>query len=81
MITQELMNILTRYDSRGKVKNNRKRLLKMGLEKILRNISKNESNQAIKLQRKSIGELKEIARLRSIKNIEKLTKEELMLPF
>ena len=81
MITQELMNILTRYDSRGKVKNNRKRLLKMGLEKILRNISKNESNQAIKLQRKLIGELKEIARLRSIKNIEKLTKEELMLPF
>ena len=81
MTTQELINTLTRYDSRRKVKNNRKKLLKIGLEKIakIQNISKNELNQAKKLQRKSIDELKEIARLRSIKNIEKLTKEELII--
>ena len=81
MTTQGLINALTRYDSRRKVRNNRKKLLKIGLEKIakIQNISKNELNQAKKLQRKSIDELKEIARLRSIKNIEKLTKEELII--
>ena len=81
MTTQELINTLTRYDSRRKVKNNRKKLLKIGLEKIakIQNISKNELNQAKKLQRKSIDELKEIARLRRIKNVEKLTKEELII--
>ena len=81
MTTQELINTLTRYDSRRKVKNNRKKLLKIGLEKIakIQNISKNELNQAKKLQRKSIDELKEIARLRRIKNTEKLTKEELII--
>ena len=81
MTTQELINTLTRYDSRRKVKNNRKELLKMGLEKIaeIQNISKNELNKAKKLQRKSIDELKEIARLRSVKNIEKLTKEDLII--
>ena len=81
MTTQELINTLTRYDSRRKVKNNRKKLLKIGLEKIakIQNISKNELNQAKKLQRKSIDELKEIARLRRIKNTEKLTKEDLII--
>ena len=59
MTTQELINTLTRYDSRRKVKNNRKKLLKIGLEKIakIQNISKNELNQAKKLQRKSVDEL------------------------
>ena len=42
-------------------------------------MSKNELNQAKKLQSKSIDELKEIARLRGIKNREKLTKEELII--
>ena len=43
MFTQELINTLTKYDSRRKVKNNRKKLLKIGLEKIakIQNISKN----------------------------------------
>ena len=83
MTTQELTNTLTRYDSRRKVKNNRKKLLKIGLEKIakIQNISKNELNQAKKLQSKSIDELKEIARLRRIKSREKLTKEELIITF
>ena len=42
------------------------------------NISENEVNQAEKLQKKSIDELKEIARLR-IKNRDKLTKEGLII--
>ena len=51
--TQELINTLTRYESRCKVKNNRKKLLKIVLEKIakIQNISKNELNQAKKLQK------------------------------
>ena len=49
--TQELINTLSRYDSRRKVKNNRKKLLKIGLGKIakIQNISKTELNQAKKL--------------------------------
>ena len=63
------------------VKNNHKKLLKIGLEKIakIQNISKNGLNQVKKLQRKSIDELKEIARLRRTKNRKKLTKEELII--
>ena len=46
MATQELINTLDRYDSRRKVKNNRKKLLKLELEKIakIQNISKNKLN-------------------------------------
>ena len=81
MTTQELINTLSRYDSRRKVKNTCKKLLKIGLEKIakIQNISKNELNQAKKLQSKSTDELKEIARLRRIKNRKKLTKEALII--
>ena len=81
MSTQELTNTLSRYDSRRKVKNNRKKFLKLVLEKIakIKNISENELNQAKMLQRKSIDELKENGRLKRIKNIEKLTKEELII--
>ena len=73
MSTQELTNTLTKYDSRCKVKNNRKKLSKIGLGKI---VKKMNQNQVKKLHRKSIDELKRIARLRRIKNSEKLTKEE-----
>ena len=45
----------------------------------MQNILENEVNQAEKLQRKSIEELKEIARLRRIKNRDKLTKEGLII--
>ena len=81
MTTQELINTVTRYDIRRKVKSNRKKLIKIGLEKIakIQNISKYELNEAKKLQRELIDELKVIARLRNIKNIEKLTKEELIV--
>ena len=72
MSTKELINTLNRYDSRRK----RRKLSEIGLEKIanIQNISKNELNQAKKLQRKSIDELKEIAWLRRIKDRGKLTK-------
>ena len=81
MTTQELINTLTKYDSRRKVKKIRSKFSKIGLEKIAKipNISKNELNQAKKLERKSINELKEIARLRRIKNTEKLKKEDLII--
>ena len=81
MTIQELINTLTRYDSRRKVKKIRRELLKSGLEKIakIQNISKIELNQTKKLERKSIDELKEIARLRRIKNTKKLTKEDLII--
>ena len=77
MSIKELLNTLSRYDSRRK----RKKLSEIRLEKTakIRNISKNELNQAKKLQRKSIVELKGIARFRKIKNREKLTKEELII--
>ena len=81
MSTRELINTLSRYDSRRKVKNIHKKLSGMGLEKIakIQNILKNELNLAKKLQIKSIDELKKIARLRTIKNSEKSTKEDLSI--
>ena len=81
MTTQELVNTLNRYDSRCKVKSIPRKLTEIGLGKTakIQNISKNELNQAEKLQNKSIDELKTIARLRRIKNIEKLTKEDLII--
>ena len=81
MFTKELINTLTRYDSRRKVKNIRRKLLNIEPEKIakIQIISQNELNQVEKLERKSIDELKEIARLWKIKNREKLTKEELII--
>ena len=41
MSTQELLNTLSRYDSRRKVKSNHRKLLEIGLEKIakIQNIS------------------------------------------
>ena len=45
----------------------------------MQNISKNELNQAKKLERKSIDELIEIARLRRNKKREKFTKEDLII--
>ena len=80
MSAEELLNTLSRYDARRKVKSIRRKLRRLGLEKIakIQNISINELNKAEKLQEKSIDELKAIARLRRIKNFEKLTKEDLI---
>ena len=80
--TQELLNnTLSRYDNKRKVKSNRRILQKIKLEKIAKtqNISKNELNKDENMQKKSIDELREIARLRRIKNREKLTKEDLII--
>ena len=79
--TQELLNALSRYDNKGKVKSNCRILLKIKLEKIAKtqNISKNELNKDENMQKKSIDELREIARLRRIKNREKLMKEDLII--
>ena len=73
--TQELINTPSRYDSRRKVQTNRKELSTLRQEKIakIQDISKNE------VLKKSIDEVKGIARLRSIKNTKKLTKEELII--
>ena len=81
MSTQELLNALSRYDSRRKVKSNRRNLLEIKLEKIakIQNTSKNELNKVKNLQKKSIDELRGIARLRRIKNSDNLTKEGLMI--
>ena len=77
MSTKKLISTLNRYDSKRKSE----KLLKIGLGKVVKipNISENEVNQAEKLQRKSIDELKEIARLRRIKIRGKLTKEGLII--
>ena len=81
MSTKELLNTLSRYDSKRKVKSNRRKLLKIKLEKIakIQNISKNELNKAEKLQNKSIDESRGIARLRRIKTSDNLTKEDLII--
>ena len=74
----KLINTLNRYVSRHK----RKKIIKNRTRKIAKipNISENEVNQAEKLQKKkSIDELREIARLRRIRNWDKLTKEGLII--
>ena len=77
MSTKKLINTLNRHDSRRK----RKKLSEIGLKKIAKipHISENEVNQAKKLQRKSINESNEIARLTRIKNRNKLAKEGLII--
>ena len=81
MSTKELLDTLSRYDTNRKVNSNRRKTLKMGLEKTakLQIISKNELSKAEKLQNKSLDELRGIARLRRIKNSDNLTKEHLII--
>ena len=81
MSTYELLNTLSRYDSRRKVKSNRRKLLEVKLEKIakIQNISKNELNKVKNLQKKSIDDLRGIARLRKIKSSDNLTNEDLII--
>ena len=76
MSTEELLNSLSRYDSKRKVKTNHKKLLKMKLEKIskIQNISRNDLHKVTKLQVKSLGDLKKIAKLGKIKNYDNLLK-------
>ena len=55
MSTKELLNILSRYDTKRKVNSNRRKILKIGLEKLakIKNISENELRKAENLQSKS----------------------------
>ena len=80
MATEELLNALSRYYSKRKVKDNHKKLLKMKLEKIskIQNISRNDLHKVTKLQDKSLDDLKKIAKLRRIKNYDNLSKEDLI---
>ena len=81
MLTKALLITVSRYDSGRKITSTSTKLLDIGLEKIakIKNIWKFELSRAQKLQRKSKDELKDIARLRRIKNIEELTKEDLII--
>ena len=81
MSTQELIDTLSRYGSRRKVKSDCRKLLKIKLEKNtkIQNISKNELNKAEKPENKSIDELRGVARLRRIKNRNNLTREDLTI--
>ena len=81
MSTKELLDTLSRYDTKRKVNSNRRKILTMGLEKIakIQSISENELRKAENIQSKSIDELREIARLRRFKKIDDLTKEDLIL--
>ena len=75
MFAEEL-NTLSKYDNERKIKSNRRKLLKIKLEKLaqIQNIWKVE-----KLQNKSIDELQGIARSRRIENYDNLTKEDLII--
>ena len=80
MCTEELLDTLSRYDSKRKAESNRRKLNKINLKKIAekQNSSRNELRKAEKLQDKSIDELEEIAKLRRIKNYDNSTKEDLI---
>ena len=80
MSTKELLDTLSRYDTKRKVNSNRRKILKTGLQKIakIQSISENELRKAENLQSKSIDELQEIARLRLFKKLDDLTKEDLI---
>ena len=77
MSTEELLDTLYRYDIKREVKINRRKLNKINLKKLLKNKIFQKMNY-VKLENKSIDELKEIARLRRIKNYDNLTKEDLI---
>ena len=68
MSTEELLNALSRYHNKRKVITNRKKLLKLKLEKIgkIQNISENDSSRTKKLENKSIDELQGIAKSRGM---------------
>ena len=80
MSTEELLNAVSRYDSKCKVKTKHKKLLKTKLEQItkIQNISRNDLHKVTKLQDKSLDDLKKIAKLRRIKNYDNLSKEDLI---
>ena len=80
MSTEELIDTLSRYDIKRKINSNRRKILRMGLEKIakIQNISKKDLSMVKKLQNKSTDELHGIAILRGFKILDDLTEEDLI---
>ena len=60
--------------------NIRRRFNRLGLKNIgkSKNITKNDLNKAILLHNKSLSDLRKLAKLRRIKNIDNLSKEDLI---
>ena len=80
MSTEELLDTLSRYDSKRKSESNPRKLHKINLKKITKkqNIWRNELRKAEKLQNKSRDELNEVAKFRRIKNYDNLRREDLI---
>ena len=80
MSTEELLDTLSRYDSKRKSESNPRKLNKINLKKIAKkqNIWRNELRKAEKLQNKSRDELNEVAKFRRIKNYDNLRREDLI---
>ena len=80
MSTSDLLNALSRYDSRRKSYAICRKLRKVGLNKYIKkqNISENDLRNVTKLQNMSLDGLKKIAILRGINNYDVLTKEDLI---
>ena len=80
MSTEELLDTLSRYDSKRKSESNPRKLNIINLKKITKkqNIWRNELRKAEKLQNKSRDELNEVAKFRRIKNYDNLRREDLI---
>ena len=80
MSTEELLDTLSRYDSKRKSESNPRKLNKINLKKITKkqNIWRNELRKTEKLQNKSRDELNEVAKFRRIKNYDNLRREDLI---
>ena len=80
MSTEELLDTLSRYDSKRKSESNPRKLNKINLKKITKkqNIWRNELRKAEKVQNKSRDELNEVAKFRRIKNYDNLRREDLI---
>ena len=77
---RELLNTLYRHDIKRKSYNVCRKFRKLGLNKFVKkqNITKNDLHKARKLHNKLLDDLKKIARLRRIKNLGDLSKEDLI---
>ena len=77
MFTSDLLNALSRYDSRCKSCKIRR---KLSVNKYIKkqNISENDLRKVTKLQSMSIADLRKIPKLRKLKNCDKMSKKDLI---
>ena len=77
MFTSDLLNALSRYDSRCKSYKIRR---KLSINKYIKkqNISENDLRKVTKLQSMSIADLRKIPKLRKLKNCDKMSKKDLI---